>query len=176
MITAKAKLTITRMQILSNTKSNVVLELSTAAFEIVRDALIERVNDYPAGRNNTYHCDIHTRVDKQNAIESEVVKVHQGRRKTSVYQKDKQLFIMNMYRTTNKILVNGADIDSFLAVEIPLITELMQCKQGSIDAADVHLRKLCTESLASPKTGDSRPPSDGTVSSSTTGTAIDRTE
>ena len=155
--------------------NNVVLELSTAAFEIVRDALIKRFNDYPAGRNNTYHCDIHTKVDKQNAIESEVVKVYQGRRKTSVYQKDKQVFTMNLYRTTNKILVNGADIDTFLAVEMPLITELIQCKQGSIDAADVQLRKLCIESLASPKTGDSCPPSDGTVSSSTTGKAIENT-
>ena len=50
--------------------NNIVLELelSTSAFEIVRDALIERFNDYPAGRNNTY-CDIYTKVDQQNAIE-----------------------------------------------------------------------------------------------------------
>ena len=128
-----------RYEIKSN---NVVLELSTAAFEVVRKAMIQRFNHYPAGRANTYHCSISVKTDSNNVhvIESETVKVHQGRQKSSTYQVQKHVFTMNIYRTTNKILVNGPNIETFLADEMPLISELIESRLDSIGLADAELR------------------------------------
>ena len=63
---------------------NVVLELSTAAFELVRGALVTRFNEDPELESSTsreaYYCDtVASKVDLNHTVESEVMKVFSGK-------------------------------------------------------------------------------------------------
>ena len=80
-------------------KSDNVLELSTAAFELVRGALVTRFNEDPELERSTssreaYYCDtVTSKVDLNHTVESEVMKVFSGKTRCakSTYKRSNQL-------------------------------------------------------------------------------------
>ena len=95
--------------------------------------MIQRFNNNPVGRANTYHCFISVKTHSNNVIENETVKVHLRADRNPAHIPGAKACIHNEHlqnKLTNKILVNGPNIESFLADEMPLIFELIEFRHS----------------------------------------------
>jgi hypothetical protein len=137
----KLEKTMTKPIVCEVKSGNVVMELNTSAFQMVRKALVEHFRGEDS--DSPYRCGIvSTKCDHNDSVESEVIKiVHGKRRSTSVYKR--HAFIMNIYRTTNKIMIHGSGVDAFLAKEMPAIVDLIDINSDKI----VYMNKLMKSTI-----------------------------
>ena len=87
---------------------NLVIELNTASFELVKNAIYGRfVNGTLQSHGEEYHSDITEKRDQQGLIENDVIRVYRHKSNARSGIRRRSSFVITLFRTKSKILVNG---------------------------------------------------------------------
>ena len=116
-------------------KGNMIIDLSSGAYELIK-AKMEQMINYIL---NDFKTTKTTSEDKNGEAEVDAIyKVVSQNKLTS--------FVVNMYHTTSRIMVNGKGIEIFKQEVFPNIMELIDVNEDQISHLDTHIRKLLNSS------------------------------
>lgn len=113
-------------------EKNLMIEFSTATYEMIKvnieDEIVKR---FPS-------CDLkkQVRCDRNSNIVETIYKVHLDNSLSN--------FVVNMWHTTSKIMVNGKGVEIFKREVFPHMTRLVELNQNQINVVDSEIRKLIT--------------------------------
>ena len=113
------------------TGGNLVLEFSTATFEMVRTG-IKNIMD-SLKQNSTMTVDHKQKTDKENNIIDELYRVN---RRVKGHG-----FTINLFRTTLKMMVNGTGMKDFMKHILPAISASVKGRKEELDKLDTELEK-----------------------------------
>jgi len=124
--------------------NNLVIELSTAAYEVFRTELKEilRTNTF---LNSNYVVNYEPRYDEQELIVEETYKVHKKKNDGNTGRNSK--FVVNSYRTNSSVLVNGSEIETFIQHILPNIQEFIQKTSTLLDEVNSSMTKTMAERI-----------------------------
>ena len=118
---------------------NLVIEFSTAAFELCKSCLTEILYD----KDFEYSVEKKDGIDLQGATVDFCYKVYNTRADGTCGKKLK--FVINYYTTTSQILVNGSKVDLFLTDIYDKPCMVMTTKNRELDVININI----TETLNS---------------------------
>ena len=124
--------------------NNLVIELSTAAYEVFRTELKEilRTNTF---LNSNYAVNYESRYDEQEFIVEETYKVHKKRNDGNTGRNFK--LVINSYRTKSSVLVNGSEIETFIQHILPNMQEFIQKTSTLLDDVNYSMVKTMAKRI-----------------------------
>ena len=120
--------------------NNLVIELSTAAYEVFRTELKEIL------RTNTFlNSNYAVNYDEQEFIVEETYKVHKKKNDGNTGRNSK--FVINSYRTNSSVLVNESEIETFIQNTLPNIHEFIQKTSTLLDEVNSGMAKTMAKRI-----------------------------
>ena len=113
------------------TGENLVIEFSTATFEMVRTGIKNIMGSLK--QNSMITVDYKQRTDKENNI---IDKFYRVNRRVKGYG-----FTISLFRTASRMMVNGRGMKDFMEHILPAITASVKGRKKELDTLDTELEK-----------------------------------
>ena len=111
---------------------NIVIHLSTAAYEVVKCAMLQHFGQMSETK------DIKTKTDENNAVVEHIITAYKDKSKTT----KGKMYTINMYHTQSKILTNGQQPNICIDHIMKIFSEI---NQDEIDQLNNIIREKCKE-------------------------------
>ena len=112
--------------------NNLRIICSTTAFENIRKIIIETVA-------SNYVLEMTENKDISERVIIETIKTKERERNT---RRALPIFVINIYRTTSTLLINGPQVQRFVQEILPVLQSWADQNEKKIDICDQHLEKM----------------------------------
>ena len=126
------------MTIIMKQGNNMVIEQSTAAYEVFRTELKEILRPNTL-LNSNYAVNYEPKYDEQEFIVEETYKVYIKKNDGNTGRNS--ICVINSYRTNSSVLVNGSEIETFIQHILPHIDEFIQKTSTPLDEVNSSMAK-----------------------------------